>query len=106
MELKEGQRELYYTFENKFDNSDVVVNLKKAKQYTTHLYFYDSYENIKINSDGEYINFLEDLDLSEKLLYIKGSQKKTYYIVIKDIGGYSTKDYFSIYNEQDVIELK
>ena len=106
MELKEGQRELYYTFENKFDNTDIVVNLKRAKQYTTHLYFYDSYENIKTNSDGEYINFIEDLDLSEKLLYIKGSQKKTYYIVIKDIGGYSTKDYFSIYNEQDVIELK
>ena len=57
MELKEGQRELYYTFENKFDNSDIVVNLKKAKQYTTHLYFYDLYENIKTNSDGEYINF-------------------------------------------------
>ena len=31
---------------------------------------------------------LEDLDLSEKLLYIKGSQKRTYYIVIKYLGGY------------------
>ena len=33
MELKDGQRELYFTFDNKFENSDIVVNLKKAKQY-------------------------------------------------------------------------
>ena len=32
--------------------------------------------------------------------------KKTYYIIIKDLGNYSTKDYFSIYNEKDNIELK
>ena len=105
MELKESQRELYFSYENKFDDSDIVINLKKAKQYTTHLYLYDSYENIK-TKDGEYINYVEDLDLSEKLLYIKGCQKKTYYIIIKDLGNYSTKDYFSIYNEQDIIELK
>ena len=42
MELKENQRELYFTYENKFDESDVVINLKKAKQYTTRLYFYNS----------------------------------------------------------------
>ena len=106
MELKEGQRELYYTFDNKFENSDIVINLKKAKQYTTRLYFYDSYESIKTNSNDEFINFIEELDLSEKLLYLKGYQKKTYYIVIKDLGNYSTKDYFSIFNEEDVIELK
>ena len=106
MELKESQRELYYSYDNKFDGSDIVITLKKAKQYTTRLYFYDSYESIKTNSDGEYINFIEELDLSEKLLYIKSCQKRTYYIIIKDIGNYSTKDYFSIYNEQDIIELK
>ena len=106
MELKDGQRELYFTFDNKFENSDIVVNLKKAKQYTTRLYFYDSYESIKTNSNGEYIDFIEELDLSEKLLYLKGYQKKTYYIVIKDLGNYSAKDYFSIYNEQDTLQLK
>ena len=106
MELKENQRELYFTYENKFDESDVVINLKKAKQYTTRLYFYNSYEDIKTNSEGEYIDFLEELDLSEKLLYIKSAKKQTYYIVIKDLGNYSTKDYFSIFNEQDTIELK
>ena len=106
MELKDGQRELYYTFDNKFENSDIVVNLKKAKQYTTRLYFYDSYESIKTDSKGEFTNYKEEIDLSEKLLYLKGYEKKTYYIVIKDLGNYSTKDYFSIFNEQDTIELK
>ena len=106
MELKDSQRELYYTFDNKFENSDIVINLKKAKQYTTRLYFYESYESIKTNSNGEYIDFIEELDLSEKLLYLKGYQKKTYYLVIKDLGNYSAKDYFSIYNEKDTLKLK
>ena len=106
MELKDGQRELYFTFENKFEQSDIVINLKKAKQYTTRLYFYDSYESIKTNSADEFTNFIEELDLSEKLLYLKGYKKKTYYIVIKDLGNYSAKDYFSIFNEQDTLELK
>ena len=106
MELKNGQRELYYTFDNKFENSDIIIYLKKAKQYTTRLYFYDSYESIKTDSKGDFINFKEELDLSEKLLYLKGYEKKTYYIVIKDLGNYSTKDYFSIFNEQDTLELK
>ena len=106
IELKDGQRELYFSFENKFDDSDMVLNVKKAKQYTTHLYIYDSYDSIQTDSEGEYINFVEDLDLSEKLFFIKSSNKTTYYIIIKDLGGYSTKDYFSIYNEKDLIELK
>ena len=106
MELKEGQRELYYTFDNEFADSDIVVNLKAAKQYTTRLYFYESYENIKVNSQDEFEGFIEELDLSEKFIYIKGSKKQTYYIVIKDLGNYSAKDYFSIYNEQSTIELK
>ena len=66
MELKEGQRELYYTFDNEFADSDIVVNLKAAKQYTTRLYFYESYENIKVNSQDEFEGFIEELDLSEK----------------------------------------
>ena len=106
MELKEGQRELYYTFDNKYENSDIVINLKKAKQYTTRLYFYESYESIKVNSNDEFEGFIEELDLSEKLLYIKSSKNQIYYIVIKDLGNYSAKDYFSIFNEQSTLELK
>ena len=106
MELKEGQRELYFKYENKFEKSDIVINIKKAKQYTTHLYLYNSYESIKKNAEGEYIDFVEDLDLSDKLLFVKGSEKTTYYFIIKDLGDYSTKDQFLIYNEKDVLELK
>ena len=106
MDLKDGQRELYYTFDNKFENSDIVINLKKAKQYTTRLYFYDSYESIKADSNDEFIDYMEELDLSEKFLYIKGYKKKIYYIVIKDLGNYSAKDYFSIFNEEDTLVLR
>jgi len=106
MELRENQRELYFTFDNKFDGSDIVLNVKKAKQYTTRLYLYSSYDAIKTNGEGQYIDYLEEFDLSEKLLYYKSAKKQTYYIVIKDLGNYSTKDYFSIFNEQDILELK
>lgn len=106
MELRESQRELYFTFDNKFDGSDIVLNVKKAKQYTTRLYLYSSYDAIKTNGEGQYIDYLEEFDLSEKLLYYKSAKKQTYYIVIKDLGNYSTKDYFSIFNEQDILELK
>ena len=106
MELKESQRELYFTFDNQFDGSDIVINVKKAKQYTTRLYLYNSYDAVKTNGEGQYIDYLEEFDLSEKLLYYKSAKKQTYYIVIKDLGNYSTKDYFSIFNEQDTLELK
>ena len=106
MELRENQRELYFSFDNQFDGSDIVINVKKAKQYTTRLYLYSSYDAVKTNGEGQYIDYLEEFDLSEKLLYYKSAKKQTYYIVIKDLGDYSTKDYFSIFNEQDILELK
>ena len=106
MELRENQRELYFSFDNQFDGSDIVINVKKAKQYTTRLYLYSSYDAVKTNGEGQYIDYLEEFDLSEKLLYYKSAKKQTYYIVIKDLGDYSSKDYFSIFNEQDILELK
>ena len=106
MELRENQRELYFSFDNQFDGSDIVINVKKAKQYTTRLYLYSSYDAVKTNGEGQYLDYLEEFDLSEKLLYYKSAKKQTYYIVIKDLGDYSTKDYFSIFNEQDILELK
>ena len=106
IELSNDKKELYYSFDNIYDSSDIIILTKYAHQYTTTMYFYDSYENIKTNSDGEYINYIKDLDLSEKLNYITSSKKCTYYIIIKDAGGYSSKDYITIFNEKDTLELK
>ena len=106
IELSNDKKELYYSFDNIYDSSDIIILTKYAHQYTTTMYFYDSYENIKTNSDGEYINYIKDLDLSEKLNYITSSKKCTYYIIIKDAGGYSSKDYITIFNEKDNLELK
>ena len=80
IELSNDKKELYYSFDNIYDSSDIIILTKYAHQYTTTMYFYDSYENIKTNSDGEYINYIKDLDLSEKLNYITSSKKCTYYI--------------------------
>ena len=106
IELTDTKNEIYFSFENKFDSSDIAINIKNAHQYTTSMYFYDSYENIKTDKNGEYINFMKELDLSEKLHYISSTKKNTYYIIIKDSGNYATKDYITIFNENDTIELK
>ena len=104
IELTSSKKELYYSFENKFDSSDIIIYTKNARQYTTSMYFYDSYESIKTDKDGEYINYVKEFDLSEKLNYITSTKKCTYYIIVKD--GYATKDFITIFNEKDTLDLK
>ena len=106
IELNSETSELYFSFDNQFDSSDIAVYTKFSHQYTTGMYFYDSYEKIKTDKDGEYINYIKELDLSEKINYIESSKKCTYYIVIKDSGKFSSKDYITIFNEKDNIILK
>lgn len=106
IELTNITSELYYLFDNQFDSSDIIIYTKNAKQYTTSMYFYDSYESIKIDQNGEYINFIKELDLSEKLNYVNSTKKCNYYIIIKDFGKFKTKDYITIFNEKDILELK
>ena len=79
IELTSTTNELYFSFDNKYDDSDIVVYVKNARQYTTTMYLYDSYDQIRTNEDGEYIGFVKDLDLSEKLSYVSSSKKCTYY---------------------------
>ena len=105
IELTPTKNELYFSFDNQFDSSDIVVYTKFAHQYTVGMYFYDSYENIKTDSDGEYINYLSALDMSEKLNYIQQTKKCTYYIVIRDSGKFNSKDYITVFNEKDTLEL-
>ena len=100
IELTNITSELYYLFDNQFDSSDIIIYTKNAKQYTTSMYFYDSYESIKIDQNGEYINFIKELDLSEKLNYVNSTKKCNYYIIIKDFGKFKTKDYITIFNER------
>ena len=104
--MTDKQKELYFSFDNQFDSSDIIILAKNAHQYTTSMYFYESYESIKIGSDGEYTNFIQEFDLSEKLNYINSTNKCTYYIIIKDLGGFECKDLITIFNEKDTLELK
>ena len=106
IELNAETSELYFSFDNQFDSSDIAIYTKFSHQYTTGMYFYDSYEKIKTDKDGEYIDYIKELDLSEKINYIESSKKCTYYIIIKDSGKFSAKDYITIFNEKDNIELK
>ena len=105
-ELAEDKTETYYTFDNQHESSDIVVSIKNGHTYTTRIYFYESYDKIKTDENGNYINFAAEFDLSEKLNYLQNSKKGTYYLIIKDLGGYRSKDVISIFNEEDILELK
>jgi len=109
-ELDRTKTELYYSFQNEFEGSDIIINLKVAKGFTTHCYIYDSYDKIAVNDKGEYIDYLKEFVMSENYILLKSSElsiKKTkYYIVIKDLINSYNKDYISIFNEQDFISLE
>ena len=108
-ELTKAKSEVYYSFENEFEDSDIIINLKVAKGFTTNCYIYDSYDKVQTDEQGEYINYLKEFSLTENVIILKSSEytlKKTkYYLVIKDILKTYNKDYISIFNEQDTILL-
>ena len=109
-ELTPKQSEIYYSFQNSYKDSDIIINLKVGKGFTTKCYIYDSYEKIETNSQGEYINYLAEFSLTERTLLLKNTEylisKTKYYIIIKDIVNSYNKDYISIFNEKDIIELE
>ena len=106
IELTPTKRELYFSFDNQFDDSDIAIYTKFAHQYTVGMYIYDAYEKIKTDEQGEYIETNFSFDLAEKFNYFNQSKKCTYYIIIKDSGNYTSKDYITIFNEKDTLQLK
>ena len=109
-ELTKSVPEFYFSFLNIYEGSDIIINLKIAKGFTSICYIYDSYEKIKTNDDEEYIDYIKEFNLVENEFILKNSElsiKNTkYYLIIKDIFNSFNKDYISIFNEQDNILLE
>ena len=108
--LNKNVSELFYSFKNQYADSDIVINLKVGKGFTTYCYVYDSYEKIKTDERGEYIDSLTKFTLTENSIVLKTSELSikgiTYYLVIKDIINSFYKDYISIFNEEDIVFLQ
>ena len=108
-ELTQSKNEVYYSFKNENEASDIIINFKIGKGFTTYCYIYDSYSNIKQNAQGEYINSFNNFTITENYIILKSDEleikKLTYYLVIKDLIKSYNQDYISIFNEQDIIEL-
>ena len=51
------QNEVYYVFDNKYNVSDIVINLKIGTSFTVNGYIYDSYDKIALDEEGQYTNF-------------------------------------------------
>lgn len=109
-ELNNKKSEVYFSFQNNYDDSDIVINFKVAKGFTTDCYIYDSYNKIETDSQGEYINYKTKISLTEKSTILKKSeysiQRVKHYIIIKNTINSYYKDYISIFNEEDTILLQ
>ena len=108
-ELTKEKSEVYYSFQNAHEAADIVLNFKIAKGFTTYCYIYDSYEKIKQDSQGQYIDAIKEFQITENSIILKQSEltikKAKYYLVIKDLLNSYYKDYISIFNENDTISL-
>ena len=108
-ELTKTKSEVYYSFENNYDDSDIILNFKIAKGFTSYCYIYDSYDKISQDAQGQYINAIKEFQMTEKNIILKKAdltiKKVKYYIIIKDLINSFNKDYISIFNEQDTIVL-
>ena len=108
-ELTKSKSEVYYSFENEYDDSDIILNFKIAKGFTSYCYIYDSYDKISQDSQGQYINAVKEFQMTEKTVILKKAdltiKKVKYYIIIKDLINSFNKDYISIFNEQDSVKL-
>ena len=78
-ELTPKQSEIYYSFQNEYKDSDIIINLKVGKGFTSKCYIYDSYEKIETNSLGEYINNLAEFNLIIEKYRISYKQNKILY---------------------------
>lgn len=108
-ELTKDKSEVYYLFDNQYADSDLIVNFKIGKGFTSYCYIYDSYDKITQDSQGQYTNALKEFQITENTFILKNAditiKKLKYYIVIKDIINSFNKDYISIYSESDIITL-
>ena len=109
-ELTQSKNEVYYSFQNNIADSDIIINFKIGKGFTTFCYVYDSYNSIKQNDQGDYINAIKEFATTENYIILKSGEmtisKVKYYLVIKNTFNTYNKDYISIFNEQDTYELQ
>ena len=107
--LTKEKSEIYYSFNNIHAASDIILEFKIAKGFTSHCYIYDSYSSIKQDEQGLYINALKEFAITENSNILKQSElsikKAKYYIIIKDIIKSFYKDYILVFNEEDLITL-
>ena len=66
--------EVYFSFQNDYEGSDIIINLKVGKGFTTYCYIYDSYDKIETNEKGEYINSFKEFTLTENFFLLKSSE--------------------------------
>ena len=108
-ELTKDKSEAYFSFVNNNADSDLIVNFKIGKGFTSFCYVYDSYDKISQDAEGQYINALKDFQITENTFILKNTETPIknvkYYIVIKDKINSYNKDYISIFSENDTIVL-
>ena len=65
-ELTKTSPEIYFSFQNNYEDSDIIINLKIGKGFNSVGYVYNSYDSIITDEKGEYINYIKKLRIIAK----------------------------------------
>lgn len=101
--------EAYFSFQNKYDTSDVIIIFSKGFSYSTMVYVYSDYSKIAIDETEQYINHDESFKIGQKQFILSKDKvqysKTILYIIIKETLEYFYNDSISIFNEKDAMPI-
>ena len=106
-EFKDDIREYYYKFSHLDENADMILNFGLGQEFTTKVFFYEKEEQIKKDSEGNFIDYNLAFNISSKTIIIKSenlSKIENYFIIFQE-KKYYYKDFLTIHNDGDIIKL-
>ena len=105
----EPKKEACFKYNIVDKNNNFSLSFLKGNSYTVEVLLYNKYENIKINSDGDYIGFTVDpyIIALHSFQEIDASKfNDSVYIIIRETKSYYYSDYMKLYDSNINIELK
>ena len=105
----EPKKEACFKYNIVDKNNNFSLSFLKGNSYTVEVLLYNKYENIKINSDGNYIGFTVDPYIMALHSFQEIDASKfndSVYIIIRETKSYYYSDYMKLYDSNINIELK
>ena len=110
IEIKiEPNKEACFKYRIVDKNNNFSLSFLKGNSYTVEVLLYNKFENIKINNEGNYINYTVDPYIIALHSFHEIDASKfndNVYIIIRETKSYYYSDYMELYDSNIPIELK